>query len=794
MMQSNSVQDISVNEDEIDLKELFFRLLSKWHWFVVFGFLGIVLGFLFSRVSQPVYDAKSVILVDENKKGMGVENLFEGMELGNGPNMQNHVGILNSYTLNLQALNNLNWRTTFYKKNFMKKTDLYKTSPFKISENGGENLTGVELLITPLEGNHYSIRVDDKFVDGNVEYDVAFEATGEFGVPFKNQYFDFTLEKIADLHAEEYSFYFNNLEVLALDYVEKVGVNLVDKNSELIQLGLQGSNSQRIVDYLNELSDVYLQFGLKKKNQISLNTVMFIDNQLDGIVDSLKTAGQEFSDFRSKNKSIDLSHEAELVLDKVAEIEKEQSEIDFRIDYFRNLLNYMGNAKQMEKVAAPSFVGIADAGLNTQVVKLAELYGEQTKLSFVAKDKNPTLIILNKEINNVIKSLEENVRNLLTHAETEARTLKKRKDNITIRLAGLPETEQEMINIKRRFDLNNEIYTFLLKKRAEASIQTASNISDVQIIDPARVRTVKKIGPKTMLLMVIGGFFGGLLPLIIILLKDFFNDSVKSKEDLEKGTTLPIMGEIARNNYKQEMAIVSHPRSGLAESYRGLRTNLQYKFKGDLKKVIGVHSMIPGEGKTFTASNLATIIAMDNKKVLLVACDLRKPRLHDVFGVPNGAGLSTYLIGQSSFKEILNQTQLECLQFVNSGAIPPNPAELLGGKEFEEFLTEAKNQYDYIVLDNAPVTLVTDGVLTSKFADSNLFVLRQGYSKQNQIKFINQLSKKGDMNEVGIVLNDTVHKGYGNSYGSYGYGNGYYDEDHSPRSFKEKLLGTFSRN
>jgi capsular exopolysaccharide synthesis family protein len=794
MMQPNSVQDISVNEDEIDLKELFFRLLSKWHWFVIFGFLGVVLGFLFSRVSQPVYDAKSVILVEENKKGMGVENLFEGMELGNGPNMQNHVGILNSYTLNLQTLNNLNWRTTFYKKSLMKKTDLYKSSPFEIIENGGENMAGVELVITPLEGNYYAIEVDDKFVEGNVEYDVEFESKGEFGVPFKNEYFDFTLVKNSELQAEKYSFYFNNHEILALDYVEKVGVNLVDKNSELIQLGLQGSNSQRIVDYLNELSDVYLQFGLKKKNQISLNTVKFIDDQLDGIVDSLKTAGQEFSDFRSKNKSIDLSHEAELVLDKVAEIEKEQSAIDFRITYFKDLLKYMGNAEQMGKIAAPSFVGIVDAGLNAQVVKLAELYGEQTKLSYVAKAKNPTLIILNKEIKNVIKSLEENVRNLLSHAETEARTLKKRRDNITLRLAGLPETEQEMINIKRRFDLNNEIYTFLLKKRAEAAIQTASNISDVQVIDPARVRTAKKIGPKTMLLMVIGGFLGGLLPLIIILLKDFFNDSIKSKEDLEKGTALPIMGEIARNNYKQEMAIVNHPRSGLAESYRGLRTNLQYKFRGEVKKVIGVHSMIPGEGKTFTASNLATIIAMDNKKVLLVACDLRKPRLHDVFGVPNTCGLSTHLIGQDSFKDIINKTQLEHLHFINSGAIPPNPAELLGGKEFEDFLTEAKKHYDYIVLDNSPVTLVTDGVLTSKYADSNLFVLRQGYSKQNQIKFINQLSQKGEMNEVGIILNDTVHKGYGNSYGSYGYGNGYYDEDHNQKSFKEKLFGGFSRN
>ncbi|MCZ4696386.1 hypothetical protein DWB61_17140 [Ancylomarina euxinus] len=792
-MQSNNNLSIT-NEDEIDLKAIFFRLLSKWHWFVLCGSLGVLLAFFFSRFSQPIYDIKSVMLVQEESNSMGVENLFEGMELGGKTNIENHIGILNSYTINLQTLENLNWRTTWYKKGTFKDTDLYKNTPFIVTENSQNNLADIRISITTIDNNSYHVKVDDKFNDGTTTYPIEFESIGQYGLPFKNEFFDFTLEKKGPILPSEYYFVFNDTELMTLDYVEKTNVSLVDKNAELIQLQMQGNTPSRVVDYLNELCNVYIQFGLKKKNQISFNTVRFIDEQIEGIVDSLRVAGKNFTDFRSKKKSIDLSHEAQLILEKVGELESEQATLNFQLDYFKNLLNYMGDADKMEKIAAPSVVGIIDPGLNAQVVKLGELYSKRSTLSYIAKEKNPSLIMLNNEIQNVINSLEENLKNLLSSAESQDRFLKNRKDQITMRLAGLPETEQEMVNIKRRFDLNNELYTFLLKKRAEAAITTASNISDAQVIDVARVRTAKKVGPKTLLTIVVGLMLGLMLPLFFILIKDVFNDSIKSKEDLEGLTTLPVIGEIAHNNYKNELAILEHPRSGLAESYRGLRTNLQYLFKGDLQKVIAIHSMIPGEGKTFNSVNIATIIAMDNKKVLLVGCDLRKPRLHDIFGISNSKGLSTYLIGQHTLNEVVNQSQINNLHFVNSGPIPPNPAELLGNEDFQTFINEAKKEYDYIVLDNAPVTLVTDGKLTGKYADANLFVLRQGYSRRDQIKFINQLAQNDEINHVGMILNDAIHNGHGNSYGSYGYGNGYYDEDHEAKSWRNKLTSTFSKN
>ncbi|MCY1635019.1 GumC family protein [Marinifilum sp. D737] len=794
----NEMMEFFEMEEGTNIKDFLYRLLSKWHWFVLCGFLGIALGYTISKYSKEVYDVQSVVLVEEESKGMGVENLFEGMDLGSKTNIQNHVGILKSYTINLQTLKNLEWNTTWYKEGTVLDSDLYKDAPFEVViPTGIINPTGLEIYIVPESENSYNISANGKVYSKGGIKEIEFSGNGQFGKLFENEYFSFTINKKKQNPSGKYYFVFNEIEGLALSYVRRLNVSLVDKKSDLIQLKIQGNKPARQVDYLNELTKVYMQFGLQQKNKTSLNTVRFIDDQLSGIVDSLKTAGKNFTDFRTKNKTIDLSKEAEMVSEKISELDAQETAIKLKVEYYKNLLSYMNDAESMDKIVAPSFMGIADAALNAQIVKLGELYSRKTTLSQIAKEKNPSLILLNEEIKNTLSVLEENVKNLLHNTETEFKALQRKMDEVSMQLASLPETQQQMVNIKRSFDLNNELYTFLLKKRAEAAITTASNISDARVLDPARVRTAKKVGPKTALNLMVGLIFGLALPFLIIVIGDYFNDSIKSKEDIEKESKLPIMGEIAHNSYQSELAIVKHPRSGIAESFRGLRTNLQYMFKQQKDcKVLALHSMIPGEGKTFNSVNLATIIAMDSKKVLLVGCDLRKPRLHKVFNVDNKSGLSTYLIGHHTLKEIVHKTEINNLSFVNSGPIPPNPAELLGNEEFGKFIEEARKEFDYIVLDNAPVTLVTDGILTGKHADANLFVLRQGYSNKNQIKYINQVAEKESISQIGIVLNDAVYNGYGygNNYGSYGYGNGYYDEDHGNHNWRKRLLSKFSKN
>ena len=787
-------------EEETNIKEFLFRLLSKWHWFILFGFLGLSGGYLTSKFTQDSYKITGTVLVQEESSSMGMEQLFGDFDMVGKTNIENHILMLKSYTLNRQALENIDQKISWFRKGIFTDVCLYGNYPYFVEEKTGvRNLTGIALQFTVIDDKSFLLEAEGTAMKNGFEFEVEFEGKGRYGMPFENDYFSFTLQKNAGFISTDdakYYFVFNDLNELTQSYLKRLGVSLATKKADGIILSLEGNDPVRETDYMNELIRVYMDYGLSEKNRTSENTVRFIDVQLDQIVDSLSLAGQNFTDYRSKKGIVDLSKEAGLVVEKLEKLESEKALAERRMAYYRNLKAYMGDAEQMKLMVTPSVVGIMDVGLNGLVVKLGELYGRKSTLSYIAKEKNPSLLMLNQEIGNTLRFLGGNLKNLLSNAEVELKSLSSRMDKIHMELVSLPQTEQELINIKRRFDLNNELYTFLLQKRAEAAIKTASNVSDAQVLDPARIETAVKVGPKTGINLLVGLILGLSIPFLLIVLGDHFNDTIQSKEELEKDSKLPILGEIAHNNYKKEMPIAEHPRSGLAESFRDIRTNLQYLFTGDSKKVIAVHSMIPGEGKTFGAINLAAIIAMDNKKVLLVACDLRKPRLHIILEIENTKGLSTFLINNHDFKEIVYPTHVQNLSLVNSGPIPPNPAELIGNGEFRRFIKEAKKEFDYIVLDNAPLTLVTDGVLVAKHADVNLFVLRQGYSHKKQLKFINQLSEKEKIKQIGMVLNDVKYSkhAYGNNYGSYGYGNGYYEEDDNNKGWKHKLIGLFSKN
>jgi capsular exopolysaccharide synthesis family protein len=269
-----------------------------------------------------------------------------------------------------------------------------------------------------------------------------------------------------------------------------------------------------------------------------------------------------------------------------------------------------------------------------------------------------------------------------------------------------------------------------------------------------------------------GILIGLLIPMLIIFIYDYLNDKVRSMEQLERKTKLPIVGSIAHNNYDTDFPVVDHPKAAISESFRGLRTNLKFMLPGTQKKVIAVHSTIPGEGKTFVSINLASIIAMNNLNVLLVGCDMRKPSLQKLFDQKDSVGLSNYLIGQVNLDQIIQPTNVKGLSFVPSGQIPPNPAELLENPLFDQFLDEVRARFDIVVMDNAPISIITDSVIVGRKADANLFILRQEFSHRDQIKFVNELARQNKLQNIAIALNDVQVKSYG--YGSRRYG-GYYN-------------------
>ncbi len=769
----DNIYEVLKEEEGPDIKKVIYLLLRQWHWLLLFGALGLGVAFAYTKISKPIYTVSSSILIPEKSNEMDLKDLFSGALQGSQDNtkINNQIEILkSSFTIN-HTLLNLNWRTSWYKKNLFVWKGIYKQEPFEIQESPSFiNPADVKIYVTPTDQNSYLISGSGEINVQGIATTINFDGKGEFGHPFQNEYFNFTvLKKInnPDVSDGEFYFVFNDRREMTLAYQKRLDTSLKDDKSDIVLCTIKGEEPEKESDFLNELIKVYIGQKMEVQNEAHRRSLDFINKQLAGISDSLDRAGTKSTEFRSRNDIIDLGAEGTMVMNTLKEVESEKAQSQMQLDYFRNVLSYLEENGDLTKLVSPSVVGIGDASLNAMVVKLGELYSSRQVLAFTAKANNPTLILLDKQLAQARAQLNENLRNLIDNANRSINSLNDRQDKISLQLNKLPQKEQQMINIQRQFNLTNEIYTFLLQKRAETNIALASSISDVQIIESASPDTAVSVGLTGKMILPIGFILGLFLPGGFILLTNFFDSRIRTQEDIENNTQLPIVGNIMHSPEDKEMIVFENPKSNIAESFRDLRTNLEFVLAGSQSKVISIHSTNPGEGKTFNSINLATILAMNDNKVLIIGADMRKPKLHKIFKVGNEHGLSTCLIGVDSFEQVIFPTQIENLFLLPSGPIPPNPAEILSKPAMKNLIEMARNQFDYVLIDNAPVALVTDGIIASRLSDLNIFILRYGVSHKHQLEMINQYAETKKVTDIGIIVNDIKVNSFGYTYYKY---------------------------
>jgi capsular exopolysaccharide synthesis family protein len=423
--------------------------------------------------------------------------------------------------------------------------------------------------------------------------------------------------------------------------------------------------------------------------------------------------------------------------------------------------------------------------------------------SYTITDQHPDYYISNIEVETQVASLQALINNYLSYSREQLKKTNERMAEVQQRLNQIPSKERALLNIQRKYTLNDQLYTFLLEKRAEAGIAKASNVAGNQVLDEARSQGAILISPKSRNNNMTALMIGLMIPLGIIFLIDFFNNKIISRSDVEANTNLPIIGDISHNGRSSNIPIIDHPKSVIAETIRGLRTNLQYLLRGQDKKVILLTSNIGGEGKTFCSLNLSASLAISGKKTLVVGLDLRKPRLNNYFGISNETGLTNYLIEKLEIEETIQQTHIDNLYIASSGPIPPNPAELIETSRMDDFMNYARKHFDYIVIDTPPAAIVADAINLGRYADVAIFVVRQRYSRKESLKYINEIAGSHKMDHVNLVVNDIEKPkgyaygygygyGYGYSYGyGYGYGgyHGYYDEEDTMRvSLMDKFV------
>lgn len=769
-----------IEDDSIDLKKYFFAILANWYWFVISLFITLGIAWLFNRYTMPVYQVTGSLIINEDSRGKGLsgyENLIPGMEIFRSQKtLLTEIEILKSETLADRTLSRLDFGITYMGvgRTGIKESLLYNSCPFVVIPDSDKyNLYGYPVYIEILDKNYYEVNIDGQY---NISQKLA------FGEPFHSDVFNFTLELVDSagfspkLGYNKYYFILQSHNALVNNFRRRLNINTNDeKRGSVLFLSVFGNNPYQITDYLNTLMDVYIQKGLEEKNQTAINTVNFIDEQLGVIDTSLRVAELNLQDFRLKNRLIDLSIEGSMAYSRLESLQNEKAMAELKNRYFDYINEYVKNRNNLNQIVAPTTIDIRDPLLASLIDELNAFLNEKAGLLFTVQQENPKIKQLDIKIETTRQALLDIIDNMRKTNEINIDEIDRQMEKANAELSRLPATERMLISIQRQYKVNDQIYTYLLQKRAESAIAKASNVSDNRILDYANPNNTILIAPKSRSNYMMSLMIGIALPLALLILLDLMNNKISNRAEIERKTSMPVISNIGHNSESGYIPSFESPKSSIAESFRGLRTNLQYLLREKDQKVISITSTISGEGKTFCACNLASIFAMSGKKTLLIGLDLRRPKIHKIFNLSNSTGISTCLIGKTTLEEVVVPIKIDNLFVAPAGPVPPNPAELLESEAMTELIQKARQQYDIIIFDTPPMGMVTDALILARLTDLNLFVLRQNYSTRNILDLLEDVYQKRELGQMGIVMNDIKHKGY------YGYGYRYYNYGYSSR-------------
>lgn len=774
----NNVEDIirKIDSDKDNkLQKELRRYLKNWYWFVISAVVGGALSFFLYTQSPVTYEIKSRILAESKNEEINSLLSFNDKTQPTSTNtgFEDKIAILRSYSLFNKALRKLNWQTSWFEKGWFHNWELYNNPPFKLEvSDQAENLQNVPIEVVALNENTYRISAEYFASTEKGTQEVKLDKQVKFGQAFRTSDFDFILNRGYGAIGHPYVLVFNNLNDLTNEYLKKTNITSEYQGSNLINISIKGTNKKKEADFINELNDVFINFGVENRNISSNKSLEFIESQISRVKDKLQVAERNFSSYRKDKQVMNLSQEAQLIYQRLEKIENEKYLTEIQLEYYKNLQQYLDDSKKISEMVSPAVMGINDQGLTNMLSKLMELYNKRELLAYSVKEKNPSYQLLEKEITLERNSLDELLKNQIRSTESVIRSAEKRSAELEQKIRELPETEKNLIGIQREFDLNNEMYTYLMQKRAEASISKASIAPEVQVIDPALEESAKQLGP--LLIRYLGtGIVGGLmLPFLIIALLGLFISKIETREEVEAAAHIPVLEGIVKHGYKSKLPVLQHPHSGISESFRGLKTNINTILNKDDCKVVSVNSLIPGEGKSFISSSLSAILAKGKHKVLLIGADLHKPNLQDYLEVDSSNGLSNYLLGEKSIEEITFVSPIPDLHIIHAGPPQENPSDLLDSDGLSQLVQVCRKKYDYIIIDNAPLLLIPDAISTSSFSDISLFILRLHHSHKDETKQINRLVGFNRIKNAAIVINGSPDRGYGygKKYWKKGYG------------------------
>lgn len=775
-------------ESSVDIKQLIYIFLNNWFLFAAFVFVALVIGFAINRFLPRIYQTSGTVLIKEGRSNYDATAIMTNMAYGNFQNIDNELAILKSYSLTDRVVRKMNMEVTYMAKGRVQTFEQYKTAPYTVEfDRSKPQAINLIYYISFLDNGKISLAAN---TDNYRTYDYILGETSERideVVDFKGEYqqgewidngynrFRIVLNdlegNINPAIRKQY-FWLNNYPSL-VKQMSSFSASPLSKQASVASITMSGTNSRKIVEFVNTLMSEYVMRGLEKKNLVSENTIEFINNELTSISESLKDAETDLKDFRTANDLMNLDLQASQIYTNLQALNKERAEMAVNVKIYKRLQDYIKvQIDDPENLAAPSTMGINDPLLNRLVNELVTLSQTKATQLLTQTEHHPQIVKLDEQIVTAKKTILETVNNLVLNAEMSLSEIDRRIAKVESESRVLPAKQQQLIKYQRNFDFNDDTYKYLMQRRAEAQILRASNTPDNEILDEARLERTSLISPRSYMNYLIALIIGFLIPALYLFLKDFFNVTINNRKDIEKLTKFPIIGQVAKTDSKNPLVVVNSPKAPISESFRAIRTNIEYLTQGKSQSTILITGDTQGIGKTFNSINIACIYALYGKKTVLLGFDLRKPKIYQDFGLTNNVGISSYLSNKEPLDNVIQTSSaLPSLDIISAGPIPPNPAELIASDKCTELFEELKKRYDYIIVDTPPLGLVTDAFLLMRHTDVNLFIVRQDVTNKNIFSsVIKDLEDRGI--KVSIVLNG-IETGKSYGYGKYRYGYGY---------------------
>lgn len=793
-------------DEKIDIQQLLFKYIIHWPWFVGAVLVCLIGAWIYLRMATPVYNISATVLIKDDKKGgntgsmVGLEELGLSGLISSSQNIDNELEVLRSKTLVKEVINLLNLYVSYTDEDGFPSKNMYKTSPVLVSltPQEAEKLTDpmvVEMALYGEGGLEVNVTVGDKEYQKHFEKLPAVFPMDEGTLAFFQSPDSLSLKKDtmeASSNIRHITAKIKSPMKVARAYCENLKIEPTSKTTSVAVISLKNSSLQRGQDFINQLLEMYNRNTNNDKNEIAQKTAEFIDERINIISKELGSTEANLENFKRNAGITDLTSEAQIALTGNAEYEKKRVENRTQISLIEDLRKYIrGN----EYEVLPGNIGLQDPGLVATIERYNEMLVERKRLLRTSTENNPTIINLDTSIramkSNVQATLDGSLKGLLiTKADLE-----REASRFSRRISDAPGQERQFVSIARQQEIKAGLYLMLLQKREENAIALAATANNAKIIDEAIADDIP-VSPKRRMIYLIALVLGIGIPVGIIYLIGLTKFKLEGRADVEKLTTIPIVGDIPLTDEKNEkdgsIAVFENQNNLMSETFRNIRTNLQFMLQND-KKVILVTSTVSGEGKSFISANLAISLSLLGKKVVIVGLDIRKPGLNKVFRLSTKEkGITLYLANpETDLMSLVQPSDInQNLYILPGGTVPPNPTELLARDGLDKAIEILKKSFDYVILDTAPVGMVTDTLLIGRVADLSVYVCRADYTHKVEYTLINELAEEKKLPNLCTVINgvDLKRRKYGYYYGygkygkyygygkRYGYGYGYGQE------------------